>query len=126
MRTRIHQRFSVWLALVATALYALWPLLATAQPRGDGGQYELCPHVWMHRAFEESHHQKPTTPNYGDHLLKCAFSGGVGDGSSPIPDAIAVPSINSGPVAIAAARIEAPRVTVRLYATSPRGPPALS
>ena len=127
MQAHRHYRIGTWLALFGIALYALWPLLATAQPRTPGGQYELCPHTWLHKFSEETHQEKPSSnPVWGDHQLKCAFSPGMGDGSSPLPDAIAVLIIDGWQIAIAAISIDEPRFSPRFYATAPRGPPVVS
>ena len=127
MRTRAHHRCGTWLALTAITLYALWPLLATAQPRGQGGHYELCPHVWMHKFAEETGREAPAPGTlWGDHQLKCAFSPGTGDGSSPLPDATAILLIDGWQIDFAAVSIDAPRFSSRFYATAPRGPPVVS
>ena len=127
MRIRSHQRRGTWLALFATALYALWPLLATAQPRTPDGQYELCPHTWLHKFSEETHKEKPSSnPIWSDHQLKCAFSPGTGDGSSPLPDAVAILVIDGWQIGIAVLAVDTPPIFSRFYATSPRGPPVVS
>ena len=128
MQTRAHHRTGTWLALFATALYALWPLLATAQPRTQGTQYELCPHTWLHKFSEETHREKPSSnPIWGDHQLQCAFSPGTGEGASPlagtIPTALLIVDWQHRPVATPT---PIPRAANRFFTAAPRGPPVLS
>lgn len=108
-------------------LYALWPLLATAQPRGHGAHYELCPHLLLHNAAQEDPGHEPVPdPGWGDHQLKCAFSPGAGDGSSPMPDGVVLPGVMHWETVTPVVSIGVPRTYFRTYAAVPRGPPTHS
>src|SRR5688500_10144720 len=91
------RRFAVWLALLSVSLYALWPLLATAQPRSPNTHYELCPHTALHEMAVQSGHQEPSSnPIWGNHQLQCVFSFSSGDGVSAAHTAATVLITPSG------------------------------
>ena len=125
MTLRAHQRHATWLALLGILLYASWPLLATAQ-RGNGGQYELCPHASLHKLAEETHREAPShNPIWSDsHQLKCSFSTGMGDGSSPLPETTVVPLRAAPQAEQTMPSVDVLRTIHRFYATAPRGPPS--
>ena len=119
-----YRKLGAWPALFAMVLYALWPLLATAQPRDPNGHYELCPHMLLHNASHQMPEQAPAPdPGWGDHQLKCAFSAGAGDGSSPLADVVVVPAITHWDTPALVASPGVPRSFFRTYAAVPRGPP---
>ena len=79
----------------------------------------------MHKFAEDTGREAPASaPLWGDHQLKCAFSPGAGDGSTPLPDAAVILLIDGWQVDFAAVTTDAPRFSSRFYATAPRGPPA--
>jgi len=117
-----------WLALLSVTLYALWPLLATMQPRGEGSVYQLCPHAALHQMAEERGLEKPSSnPIWNNHRLQCAFALGIGDGASAAPSGAVVLIVEAASGAsVLKPRLSIPKEPKRYYITAPRGPPRFS
>lgn len=128
MRHRgIDHRLAIWLAFLSVSLYALWPLLATMQPRGLGTHYELCPHAALHQMAEQSGHEPPSrNPIWNEHQLQCVFSLGIGDGGALAPTAPVVLVLDAGSSVIHHPVSLVVGLASRFYATAPRGPPSYS
>src|SRR5487761_2753933 len=80
------RRFGSWLAILAMALNALWPLLAQAKPGDSGLLIEICTSTgmtWMAAGGAEQH---PAQKNLLPH---CAFCS-LGAGRAPLPSSPAV------------------------------------
>jgi|GEM_PF-5823979 len=122
------RRFAVWLALLSVSLYALWPLLAMAQPRGHNVQYALCPHVSLHEIAVESGHQQPSSnPIWHNHQLQCVFSLSNGDGAAAAATAaIILITPNAGDNVFPDTSPSHFHKPVRLRIAAPRGPPIVS
>jgi hypothetical protein len=118
------------LAIFSMALYVLWPLLATAQPRSEGSTYELCPHHWLQRFAEETGQQKKSpNPIWGDDQLRCVFSLGIGDGASAVPSTALRPEghVWTSVETTASFTVQVPLGQLCFFSASiPRGPPAFS
>ena len=123
------RRLSAWPAIFSIALYALWPLLAIAQPRSEGSAYELCPHHWLQRFAEETGQQKKSpNPIWDDDQLRCVFSLGIGDGASAVPSMALLPESHVWTsVETNSFTAQVPLGQIRFFSASvPRGPPAFS
>jgi hypothetical protein len=105
------------------ALYALWPLLATLQPRQEGERYELCPHHLLLRLAEHDHGSS-STPAGGNHdPLQCAFGLNVGDGAAAVGSPTAVIALHA-PEFQSNRQLSADNFLSRPpLAAQPRGPP---
>jgi hypothetical protein len=122
------RRLAAWLAILSMALYALWPLLATVQPRSADSQYELCPHHWLQRFAEETGQQeKSPNPIWGDDHFQC-FALGFGDGGSAMPSALLLPGGHVWvSIETSSFTAQVPLGQIRFFSASvPRGPPAFS
>jgi hypothetical protein len=119
---------TTWLALLSVTLYALWPLLATMQPREVGAVYQLCPHTALHQMAEQSALEKPSSnPIWNNQGLQCVFALGIGDGASAAPSApvaLIVDTLNSD--AASEPRLSIPEKPNNYYLPAPRGPPRFS
>jgi hypothetical protein len=118
------RRFGSWLAMLAMALNALWPLLAHARPGDSGLLIEICTSTGMKWIAADGSEQYPAQK---DLLPHCAFCS-LGAGRAPLPSSPAiVPMPVSSVVAIIERRETALVVSQSFFSPAlARAPPVLS
>ena len=118
------RRFGSWLAILAMALNALWPLLAQAKPGDSGLLIEICTATGMTWVAADGDGQQPAQKNLLPH---CAFCS-LGAGRAPLPSSPAIaPMPVSSVVAVIERRESAPVVSQPFFSPAlPRAPPVLS
>lgn len=118
------RRFGCWLAILAMALNALWPLLAQAKPGDSGLLIEICTSTGMKGFPADGGENYPAPKNLVPH---CAFCS-LGAGRAPLPSSPAiVPARVSSVVAVIERRESALVLSQSFFFPAlPRAPPVLS
>ena len=118
------RRFGSWLAILAMALNALWPLLAQAKPGDSGLLVEICTSTGMKWFPDDGGGQYPAQKNLVPH---CAFCS-LGAGRAPLPSSpVIAPMQVSSIVAVIERRESALVLSQSFFPPAlPRAPPVLS
>jgi hypothetical protein len=119
-------RFTSWLAILAMALNALWPLLANAKPAGFSPLTEICTAQGVKSIAGEagSTSDDSGTKHLQPHCPLCSF--GTDKVSAPPSAPLRIDSASaSGAVSFVAFQSAEPRSDIRTPA-HPRAPPARS
>jgi hypothetical protein len=118
------RRFGSWLAILAMALNALWPLLVHAKPWDSGLLIEICTSTGMKWSPADGGGQYPAQKNLVPH---CAFCS-LGAGRAPLPSSPTIaPMQVSSMVAVIERRESALVLSQSFFPPAlPRAPPVLS
>jgi hypothetical protein len=123
----MRRRLTAWLAIVALALHALWPLLAHAKPASATHLVPVCTIEGVTHYVELAGGGPPAderSSSYHEHCKLCVFGADRHAAISPAP----VPPLRIGVAAYCAAA-PAAAVDVVFHCSppaQPRAPPALS
>src|SRR5215510_10645338 len=120
-----RRRFPAWLAIVAVALHASWPLAAYAKPTGPALLLELCTSAGAAKSGGAAHAPAPDPPAPGlGHLAHCVFCSagaerllGLPNTAASAPPAPAAGADRSGPAVVS------PVPGPSYLPARPRGPP---
>lgn len=121
LRKQSSRRLGSWLAMLAVALNALWPLLAHA---GGGSLIEVCTSTGMKWIAADNREQQPEHKSLAPHCESCS----LGAERAPLPSSPAIVPIKvSIAIAVIAPSESAPVVSQSCFSRAlPRAPPVLS
>ncbi|HZQ75568.1 MAG TPA: DUF2946 family protein [Burkholderiales bacterium] len=119
------RRSAAWLAALAMALQALWPLIAQARPRSVT-LVPICTVEGVTHYYELKGGETPLEQRSAAQHEHCSFCFFGAERFAALPAALPVAACEATRFLPADARVEAPRRFPQLKGSRPRAPPASS